>query len=184
MTQPSERNHPPLEFVRPSVRTLAAYTPGEQPQDRRYIKLNTNENPYPPSPRVIEAVRAAATEDLRLYPDPLANALRDRAAARLRPARASTSSSATAPTSCWPSSCAPASVPATASSTRTRPTASTIRWSPSRKARPSTSPTRRDFSLPAGVGRGGRAGHLRLSTPTRRPGRSCRSTPSTRWRSA
>jgi len=60
---------------------MHGYVPGEQPQDRRYIKLNTNENPYPPSPRVIEAVRAAATEDLRLYPDPLANVLRDRAAA-------------------------------------------------------------------------------------------------------
>jgi histidinol-phosphate aminotransferase len=60
---------------------MAAYVPGEQPQDRRYVKLNTNENPYPPSPKVIEAVRAAAGDDLRLYPDPLANALRDRAAA-------------------------------------------------------------------------------------------------------
>lgn len=60
---------------------MTGYVPGEQPQDRRYIKLNTNENPYPPSPQVIEAVRAAAHEDLRLYPDPVANALRDRAAA-------------------------------------------------------------------------------------------------------
>jgi len=68
-------------FTRPIVQSMSGYVPGEQPQDRRYIKLNTNENPYPPSPRVIEAVRAATTEDLRLYPDPLANALRDRAAA-------------------------------------------------------------------------------------------------------
>jgi len=60
---------------------MRGYVPGEQPQDRRYIKLNTNENPYPPSPRVIEGVRAAATEDLRLYPDPLATVLRNRAAA-------------------------------------------------------------------------------------------------------
>lgn len=80
MTQPSKRNRPPLEFVRPSVQALAAYTPGEQPQDRRYIKLNTNENPYPPSPRVLEAVRASVGDDTRLYPDPLANALRDKAA--------------------------------------------------------------------------------------------------------
>ena len=69
-----------LDCVRPEIRALAGYTPGEQPQDRRYIKLNTNENPYPPSPRVLETVRACATADLRLYPDPLANALRARAA--------------------------------------------------------------------------------------------------------
>jgi len=60
---------------------MTGYVPGEQPQERRYIKLNSNENPYPPSPRVIAAVRAAAGDELRLYPDPLANALRDRAAA-------------------------------------------------------------------------------------------------------
>jgi histidinol-phosphate aminotransferase len=68
-------------FTRAVVRAMSGYVPGEQPQDRRYIKLNTNENPYPPSPHVIAAVRTAATEDLRLYPDPMANALRDRAAA-------------------------------------------------------------------------------------------------------
>ena len=68
-------------FIRPLVSAMTGYVPGEQPQDRRYIKLNTNENPYPPSPRVIAAVRAAAGDELRLYPDPLANALRDRAAA-------------------------------------------------------------------------------------------------------
>jgi histidinol-phosphate aminotransferase len=68
-------------FTRPIVQSMHGYIPGEQPQDRRYIKLNTNENPYPPSPGVIAAVRAAATEDLRLYPDPMANVLRDRAAA-------------------------------------------------------------------------------------------------------
>jgi histidinol-phosphate aminotransferase len=67
-------------FTRPIVQSMHGYVPGEQPQDRRYIKLNTNENPYPPSPHVIAAVRAAATEDLRLYPDPVANGLRDCAA--------------------------------------------------------------------------------------------------------
>ena len=67
-------------FIRPNVAEMVGYVPGEQPQDQRYIKLNTNENPYPPSPRVIETVRAVATADLRLYPDPLANTLRDRAA--------------------------------------------------------------------------------------------------------
>ena len=70
----------PLPFIRPVVASMTGYVPGEQPQDRRYIKLNTNENPYPPSPRVIEAIRAATTADLRLYPDPLATVLRDRAA--------------------------------------------------------------------------------------------------------
>ncbi|MFQ5664977.1 MAG: histidinol-phosphate transaminase [Candidatus Binatia bacterium] len=68
-------------FTRATVTAMAGYTPGEQPQDRQYIKLNTNENPYPPSPRVVEAVRAAVNADLRLYPHPTADALRDRAAA-------------------------------------------------------------------------------------------------------
>ena len=71
----------PSSLTRPIVGALTGYVPGEQPQDRRYIKLNTNENPYPPSPRVLAAVRAATTDDLRLYPDPMANALRERAAA-------------------------------------------------------------------------------------------------------
>lgn len=68
-------------LIRPAVQALEAYTPGEQPQGKTYIKLNTNENPYPPSPRVVNAVREAASADLRLYPDPVANQLRDRAAA-------------------------------------------------------------------------------------------------------
>lgn len=48
---------------------MKPYVPGEQPKDRRYIKLNTNENPYPPSPKAIEAIMKAACADLRLYPD-------------------------------------------------------------------------------------------------------------------
>ncbi len=57
------------------VRDLSPYVPGEQPRDKRYIKLNTNENPYPPSPATLEAIRAAMA-DLRLYPDPLCLNLR------------------------------------------------------------------------------------------------------------
>jgi histidinol-phosphate aminotransferase len=71
---------PAGSYVRNDIRALQGYAPGEQPRDRRYIKLNTNENPYPPSPRVIEAVREAATADLRLYPDPVATELRQKAA--------------------------------------------------------------------------------------------------------
>jgi len=70
----------PYPFIRPFVASMQGYVPGEQPQDRRYIKLNTNENPYPPSPKVLEALRAAVSDDLRLYPDPLATELRQRAA--------------------------------------------------------------------------------------------------------
>lgn len=54
---------------------LEPYVPGEQPRDRSYIKLNTNENPYGPSPRVLEAIKNAADERLRLYPDPACDSL-------------------------------------------------------------------------------------------------------------
>lgn len=50
--------------------SLEPYVPGEQPKDRKYIKLNTNENPYPPSPKVIEAIKTNVDETLKLYPDP------------------------------------------------------------------------------------------------------------------
>lgn len=50
--------------------SLEPYVPGEQPKDKKYIKLNTNENPYPPSPKVIEAIKANVNETLKLYPDP------------------------------------------------------------------------------------------------------------------
>jgi len=58
-------------FVRPNIARMAGYLPGEQPQGGGFIKLNTNENPYPPSPRVKAALLEAVTDRLRLYPDPL-----------------------------------------------------------------------------------------------------------------
>lgn len=58
------------------VKKIKPYTPGEQPKDRKYIKLNTNENPYPPSPKVIRAIKKAVNETLRLYPDPTCSELR------------------------------------------------------------------------------------------------------------
>jgi len=63
--------------LRPSVRAMSGYTPGEQPRGGDIVKLNTNENPYPPSPRVLDALRDALTGDrLRKYPDPLGTAFR------------------------------------------------------------------------------------------------------------
>lgn len=52
------------------IQNVVPYTPGEQPREGKFIKLNTNECPYPPSPKVMEAIRAAGGEGLRLYPDP------------------------------------------------------------------------------------------------------------------
>jgi len=67
----------PESFVRPLVRRLHAYVPGEQPRIPGLVKLNTNENPYPPSPGVLAAVQAAVDGRLRLYPNPTAQALRE-----------------------------------------------------------------------------------------------------------
>jgi histidinol-phosphate aminotransferase len=69
-------------FWNKRVKTLSPYVPGEQPRAAGLVKLNTNENPYPPSPRVIEAIREAATEKLRLYPDPGCAVLRTAIAER------------------------------------------------------------------------------------------------------
>src|SRR5438132_8126044 len=67
-------------LIRPLVCDLHAYVPGEQPKIKGLIKLNTNENPYPPSPKVLRAVKAAVDGRLRLYPNPTAQALRERLA--------------------------------------------------------------------------------------------------------
>ena len=69
-------------MIRPLVRKLHPYVPGEQPRIRGLIKLNTNENPYPPAPAVLRAIQGAVDERLRLYPNPTAQPLRE-ALARL-----------------------------------------------------------------------------------------------------
>lgn len=61
---------------------LETYTPGEQPQDMQYIKLNTNESPFPPSPEVLAAVNREEVSRLNLYPDPTCRRLREKLAAR------------------------------------------------------------------------------------------------------
>ena len=63
-------------LIRPLVHALHAYVPGEQPKIKGLIKLNTNENPYPPSPKVLAAVKAVVDGRLRLYPNPTAEKLR------------------------------------------------------------------------------------------------------------
>lgn len=67
-------------FWSPIVHRLSPYTPGEQPKLKNLVKLNTNENPYGPSPRVIEAIKSELGDGLRLYPDPSASLLRQAAA--------------------------------------------------------------------------------------------------------
>ncbi|MFP6619764.1 MAG: histidinol-phosphate transaminase, partial [Pirellulaceae bacterium] len=62
--------------IRSVVSAMDGYVPGEQPQAGKFIKLNTNENPYPPSPQVITALEAAARSGLQRYPDPVATAFR------------------------------------------------------------------------------------------------------------
>ncbi len=64
------------KFWSTRIQDIKPYVPGEQPQDKKYVKLNTNENPYPPSTAVIEAIKKATDEGLRLYPDPLCRTLR------------------------------------------------------------------------------------------------------------
>ena len=67
-------------FLNPNIERMTAYVPGEQPRDKVYIKLNTNENPYPPAPTVAAAMNASEIEDLRLYSDPTAKVLKEKLA--------------------------------------------------------------------------------------------------------
>ena len=74
-----------MRFWSPEVRELEPYVPGEQPKIQNLLKLNTNENPYPPSPKVVAAVQAVLADSadvLRLYPDPEASALKHAIAAQ------------------------------------------------------------------------------------------------------
>ncbi len=64
------------KFWSPFVKDLVPYVPGEQPKMQRLVKLNTNENPYGPSPKVLEAIQAELGDNLRLYPDPGAEQLK------------------------------------------------------------------------------------------------------------
>ena len=68
-------------FTRRSVSRMQGYVPGEQSRAPGIIKLNTNENPYPPSPMVAKALQALPVEELRLYPEPTALEVRKRIAA-------------------------------------------------------------------------------------------------------
>ncbi|HTI72741.1 MAG TPA: histidinol-phosphate transaminase [Candidatus Limnocylindria bacterium] len=79
MLRPMAVRNPTLLF-RPHLRELHGYTPGEQPKIRGLIKLNTNENPYPPAPKVLKVTQQAVDGRLRLYPNPTADALREKLA--------------------------------------------------------------------------------------------------------
>ncbi|HTV61223.1 MAG TPA: histidinol-phosphate transaminase [Verrucomicrobiae bacterium] len=70
----------PKNLIRPLVRELQPYVYGEQPNIKGLVKLNTNENPFPPSPKVLRAIKQAADGRLRLYPNPTAQPLRERLA--------------------------------------------------------------------------------------------------------
>ncbi len=69
-----------MGYFRDNVERTAGYTPGFQPKATEVVKLNTNENPYPPSPRVMKTLARIKPEQLRRYPDPLGNAFREAAA--------------------------------------------------------------------------------------------------------
>jgi histidinol-phosphate aminotransferase len=68
-----------MSYFRPEIEAMAGYTPGEQPQEEGFVKLNTNENPYPPSPAVAAAIEAVLRRGLQKYPDPTAGVFRRQA---------------------------------------------------------------------------------------------------------
>lgn len=71
----------PAEFIRCDIRAMAGYAPGEQPAaGTRIVKLNTNENPFPPSPKVMQAIAGVPAEHLRRYPDPMSRTFCEAAA--------------------------------------------------------------------------------------------------------
>jgi histidinol-phosphate aminotransferase len=65
-----------VSYFRPEIDEMEGYTPGEQPKTLDIVKLNTNESPYPPSPKVAEALKGVDASRLRLYPDPVGSELR------------------------------------------------------------------------------------------------------------
>lgn len=68
-----------MKYVRPAIAEMKCYVPGLQPDpDQKYIKLNSNENPFPPSPRVKEVLDRLNYDDLRIYPDPMSLELREK----------------------------------------------------------------------------------------------------------
>ncbi|MHC4659548.1 MAG: aminotransferase class I/II-fold pyridoxal phosphate-dependent enzyme, partial [Planctomycetota bacterium] len=69
-----------MGYFRRNIEKAKGYTPGFQPKQTDVVKLNTNENPYPPSPAVLKALAEIETEQLRRYPDPLGNTFREAAA--------------------------------------------------------------------------------------------------------
>jgi histidinol-phosphate aminotransferase len=69
-----------MSYFRENIEKMAGYEPGFQPKQTSVIKLNTNENPYPPSPKVIEAIKNTTPEQLRRYPQPMADTFRQAAA--------------------------------------------------------------------------------------------------------
>ncbi|MGQ9650566.1 MAG: histidinol-phosphate transaminase [Phycisphaerae bacterium] len=69
-----------MSYFRPEIEAMEGYTPGEQPDNLSVVKLNTNENPYPPSPKVMEAIANIKPEQLRRYPHPLGKPFRETAA--------------------------------------------------------------------------------------------------------
>ena len=69
-----------MTYFRPEIDAMAGYVPVEQPQRDEFVKLNTNENPYPPSPAVARAIEETLRRGLQKYPDPMAGAFREKAA--------------------------------------------------------------------------------------------------------